>query len=876
MTLALVARLPRAGRYAALTAAGATGVAYYVGSLFGLALRLPPSTPSVLWPPNAILTAALLLTPTRWWPLCLAAALPAHLAVQLQTDWPVALVLSLFLTNCTEALVGAGAVRTFIGRPLRLDTLGGLAAFFIAVVIAGPLVSNFADAAVVHWFNGEAFWDVWRRRLPSNMLSELTIVPAVMAIAPVLTGRDRRWSLARLAEGAAVGAGLVASGLLTFSDVPQVAPLHIVSAEVPLALHLPFLLWAAVRFGPGAAGLASFVTTEFTVYAAVHGHGPFHSFALGAAVFPLQLSLTLVTLTLLSVATLNAERRQALRQLTERLRIEQLIARMSAALVKMPSDRMSATFDAWMARLLRAFDLSAVVLLRTKDSSLTEVVSGWTSRTLRHASPNVAHGYPWAAGQVVSGKTVIVDGANPLPSEAVIDRESLEDLDLGAVCVMPMGVGGGVIGSLVCARQSSEPWSERQLAHFRLIGNVLTDALARKQAEDALRASEFVKSALLDSLPMSVAVVDAGGQIRAVNRSWAALAADGNPGSPPVGEHLIEHHRALGEAGHTYFGEIARGVQSVLDGRSQRFATDLPPHGSEGRWWSMLAVRLNPESGGAVVINSDVTDWRRAELDAQQHRSQLAHVARVSMLGELTTSLAHQLNQPLAAIMANASAARMLLDPSMPSASTLQEILSDITDDDRRASEVIQRLREMLRKRDLDMTDVDLAAAVDDVARLVHSDAVIRRIRITAQLEHRPLTVRGDRVQLQQVLLNLLVNALEAIGDDRHERQVTMAGRQNGDNMIVVSVEDSGNGLAAATEPNIFDPFFTTKQSGLGMGLSIARSIVEAHGGSITARNRASGGALFEVALPAVSAAGPKAGAAGSGANEQAAPSRLL
>jgi two-component system sensor kinase FixL len=241
---------------------------------------------------------------------------------------------------------------------------------------------------------------------------------------------------------------------------------------------------------------------------------------------------------------------------------------------------------------------------------------------------------------------------------------------------------------------------------------------------------------------------------------------------------------------------------------------------------------------------------RRAQMDAQRSRQELAHVARVSSMGELTASLAHQLNQPLTAIMSNAQAVRRLL-ASPPDVHELRDIMSDIVDDARRAGEVIQRLREFLRKGQFEMLPLDINAAIRNVVNLVHSDAVIRNVAVVVDLDGESPVVLGDRVQLQQVMLNLLVNAMEAIGDGQAERVVRVSCDRTDVREVRVCVRDTGVGLTEGAEYHAFDPFFTTKAQGMGVGLSIARSIIERHGGTIRARNDAVLGTVVEFTLPA-------------------------
>src|SRR5262245_17238323 len=179
-------------------------IAYYVGANIGFLLRLPPSTPSVLWLPNSILTATLLLAPVRRWWIYLLAALPAHLIVELAAGFPAPLVFSLFATNCSEALIGASAVRAFSDAPTRLDTLRRVIVFVLGAGLFGPFASSFLDAGVVAGLRGEPYWFVWRTRFFANVVTELTLVPAVLVVATSGAGWIRRASLARKLEAAII------------------------------------------------------------------------------------------------------------------------------------------------------------------------------------------------------------------------------------------------------------------------------------------------------------------------------------------------------------------------------------------------------------------------------------------------------------------------------------------------------------------------------------------------------------------------------------------------------------------------------------------------------------------------------------------------
>jgi two-component system sensor kinase FixL len=218
-------------------------------------------------------------------------------------------------------------------------------------------------------------------------------------------------------------------------------------------------------------------------------------------------------------------------------------------------------------------------------------------------------------------------------------------------------------------------------------------------------------------------------------------------------------------------------------------------------------------------------------------------------MGVMATSLAHELNQPLAAIMANAQAGARLLGGTRPDLGELRDILSDVVEEDKRAGEVIRRLRELLKKGEPERVPLNLNALVREVARLVHSDALIRRIAVRLELDAATPIVRADRVQVQQVVLNFVLNALEAMAECGAAHRTVMVRTKKGPRDVQLAVEDEGNGLGQAAG-RVFEPFYTTKPAGMGMGLSIARSIILAHGGTISATNNPVRGATFSFTLP--------------------------
>ena len=240
---------------------------------------------------------------------------------------------------------------------------------------------------------------------------------------------------------------------------------------------------------------------------------------------------------------------------------------------------------------------------------------------------------------------------------------------------------------------------------------------------------------------------------------------------------------------------------------------------------------------------------RRAEVEARQRMAELAHMNRQATAGQLSASIAHELNQPLGAILNNVEAAALMIKSPSLNLEEIETILDDIRRDDNRASEVIKRLRRLLTRGAFDPQDVDLNEVVREVLQIVSAQAAARDVRLDSKLAPQRLRVNGDRVQLQQVILNLLVNGIDAIAEmPNGVREITCRSWAS-DGQALVSIRDTGPGIPSDRLERLFEPFFTTKQDGMGMGLSISHAIVEAHGGKISAESRSSG-AVFHVSLP--------------------------
>jgi two-component system, LuxR family, sensor kinase FixL len=271
--------------------------------------------------------------------------------------------------------------------------------------------------------------------------------------------------------------------------------------------------------------------------------------------------------------------------------------------------------------------------------------------------------------------------------------------------------------------------------------------------------------------------------------------------------------------------------------------------------WIGSRGRIEFNGGGKPTIlrgvSVDITARKQAEMEVLQHRSELTHLTRVTMLGELSGSLAHELNQPLTAILSNAQAAQRFLAKDSADLNEVRDILQDIVNEDKRAGEVIHRLRLLLKKGEVLQLPLDVNEVVQEVLKLVRSDLVNHGVTAHTELALALPTANADRVQLQQVLLNLVLNACDSMvgNPDGHRRLVISTGQAEGKH-VLVSVADNGTGITPENLEKVFDPFFTTKAQGMGLGLSVCRTIIVAHGGKLSATGNPDSGVTFRFTLP--------------------------
>lgn len=382
---------------------------------------------------------------------------------------------------------------------------------------------------------------------------------------------------------------------------------------------------------------------------------------------------------------------------------------------------------------------------------------------------------------------------------------------------------------------------------------VVMDITAEVEEREARLRAEQLYREIWNSIPASAVALNAAGEIVDANPAWHEAVRNGSAPRAIVGQSYIDVTDDAARKGDAVAARALEGVRGVLTRQSRRFTLEyecpFPDRGD--RWFRMNAFALQRPGRGAIVIHWDITDRKISELAIQQARDHLADMQRLSTMSELATSIAHELNQPLATIMAAASTARRQLREGRADRGELKPIVDDIVEATARAAEVMRRARAMIRRDTHLREDLTLNEIVSAVSRLLASDLVIHQVTMTMNLASDLPPIFGDRIQLQQVLLNLLLNAVEAVEEQPRERRRIMVTTALGvPGRVELVVADTGRGIPSGLRSQLFDPFTTTKHDGTGLGLAIVRAIVESHGGRVAVESPADGGAAFRVSLP--------------------------
>src|SRR5262252_623176 len=643
---------------------------YYLGCKVGFALTLQPHPVSVLWPPNSIVVAALLLTPVRLWWFVLLAAFPAHLAAQLQSDVPPLMIICWFISNASEALIGAGLTRYIIGGPMRFTSLRKVGIFCLCVVFIGPFLSSFLDAAFVLWnhWGQDGYWELIRIRLSSNAVSALIIVPLIVTWVTNGVQPLRAASRSRYLEACALFLGLLAVSYVVLYELRARADLAL------LFLPLPFLLWAAVRFGALGASTAISIVSFLAIWSASHGHGPFSGGTAQQSALSIEIFLIGVAIPLLFLAALIEERVTGENELRESESRFQIVADAAPVLI-------------WMSGV---------------DKLCTFFNKPWLDFTGRSIEQELGNG--WGEGvhqddfkRCLEVYTSAFDARQPFVMQYRLRRNDGEYRwisDQGVPRYDPQRRFAGYIGSCV-------------------------DVTELVNKDQALRESEERMRVAADAVNLGIWEWDLS-----KDEIWATNARRELLGWPASGKIGLEDFICRLHA------DDRDRVQQTIDDAihsGEDFDSEYRLMLPDGvvRW---MSTRGSIQFGRAgkparlLGIRMDITARKQAELDAQRDRAELSHLSRVALMGEMSASIAHELNQPLAGILSNAAAGQRFIDRGDVNLREIREVLGDIISDGRRASDVMRGIRGMVKKGQVARRSVNLNEVVTNAVRMVSPD----------------------------------------------------------------------------------------------------------------------------------------------------------
>ena len=374
------------------------------------------------------------------------------------------------------------------------------------------------------------------------------------------------------------------------------------------------------------------------------------------------------------------------------------------------------------------------------------------------------------------------------------------------------------------------------------------DITERKQSEEALRESEEKYRSLYESMMDGYVLVDMDGKILKFNESYREMT--GYAGGELSGLTYLD---ITPEKWHAAEQEIIE-TQVLVRGYSDVYEKEYRAKDGTVFPIELRTFLLKNDTGGSLgmwAIVRDISGRKQIESEARKLKEDLAHVTRVSTLGELTSSLAHEINQPLGAILSNAQAAQRFLSQDKPDMKEIGEILGDIIRDDKRAAEVIRKIRSLLKKEETRYEPLSLNDVIEEILNVIRNDTAIAALSIEKEFDAGLPAVWGDRIQLQQVILNLVLNAAESMRDaGPGPRRLTVVTSKKDGLFAEVSIRDTGPGIDGNIAARLFEPFYTTKSGGMGMGLAISRDIVKSHGGEIRAANNPDRGAAFIFTVP--------------------------
>jgi PAS domain S-box-containing protein len=526
------------------------------------------------------------------------------------------------------------------------------------------------------------------------------------------------------------------------------------------------------------------------------------------------------------------------------------LADLSATFVNLPPAEVDARIDEALRQMVDFLDVDGGGFGEVSESDLAfRLTHSYGAPGLPSFAVGIVESQlPWYSARIRLGEVMKLEALpDGLPAEAVAAKEYCARSGLKSQVIIPLTVGGTVRYAIGCASfHEYRPWPDEVVQRLRLLGEVFANALVRSRADEQLRRRELRYRDLVESTRAVPWEADAhGDKIRYI--------------APQVVDLLSYQYESWYRQGfwasrlHPADRGAVLGLVADVAATGRNRDTEYRLVAADGRTvWVHDLLSIRSEVGRPTTLRGvmiDITTRKQAEDEAASLREQLAKTSRVSSLGELTAAIAHEVNQPLCAIVSNAETLQSYLTGNTVDAAEVHETLQDIVADGRRASEIIRRIRSLLQTRTAEQVPFDVNDAVRDVVALLKRRLMRDAVAVATELADDLPPAAGDRVQVQQVVANLMVNAAEALAGGRSDRKQLKVSTARLDGAITISVQDNGPGIRAELRDRIFEAFFTTKSEGTGIGLAISRTIVEAHGGRLWVEPAPGGGSAFHFTL---------------------------
>lgn len=459
--------------------------------------------------------------------------------------------------------------------------------------------------------------------------------------------------------------------------------------------------------------------------------------------------------------------------------------------------------------------------------------------------------FPWAYDRLVGhGLPVAFGSLEEVPAHATTDLAAWQALGVQSTFNLPFTIDG-VVRYVLSMATNTRPriWPSYFFERLHMLGDVFVSALGRKATIDALRGAERFSQATLNALHQYICVVDVEARVVQYSADWPHLYG---LSEDVLGQVLHAAHPGLPGQSAEDAVRFQHGLGQVLAGENEDFMMESMLRHEPGTQWIQTRItRFN--IGGRVygaISHEDISLRKLGEQELESLRDRHWHADRVARTAVLISSLSHELSQPLTAILSNAQAGLRYLSRDSVDLEKLRDILSDIVADDKRAGEVIEALRTIMRRQKTERRVIHASGVLRDVLALLHSELVDQQIAVKVETEA-DSRVWADRAQLQQVILNLMINGIDAMrSKPALERLFKLAVWRADNGTVRISIEDSGVGVAPGDSEKLFDPFWSTKADGTGMGLPICRSIIESHDGMIWSESEPGVGSTFFISLP--------------------------